>query len=75
MAWPLLKTIVPQKFHRIPRYPVIPLLSIYPYMAWLHPRSVQDRRVMVNVVHWRMEWQTTSVFLPGEPHERYEKGK
>ena len=47
MAWPLLKTIVPQKFHRIPRYPVIPLLSIYPYMAWLHPRSVQDRRVMV----------------------------
>ena len=21
------------------------------------------------------EWQTTSVFLPGEPHEQYEKGK
>ena len=22
-----------------------------------------------NVVHWRKEWQTTSVFLPWEPHE------
>ena len=28
-----------------------------------------------NVVHWRMEWQTTSVFLPWEPHEQYEKAK
>ena len=28
-----------------------------------------------NVVHWRREWQTTSVFLPWGPHERYEKGK
>ena len=26
-----------------------------------------------NVVHWRSEWQTTSVFLPWEPHEQYEK--
>ena len=26
-----------------------------------------------NVVHWRREWQTTSVFLPQEPHEQYEK--
>ena len=26
-----------------------------------------------NVVHWRREWQTTSVFLPWEPHEPYEK--
>ena len=25
------------------------------------------------VVHWRREWQTTSVFLPWEPHEQYEK--
>jgi len=24
------------------------------------------------VVHWRREWQTTSGFLPGEPHEQYE---
>ena len=28
-----------------------------------------------NVVHWRREWQTTSVFLPWEPHEHYEKVK
>ena len=26
-----------------------------------------------NVVHWRREWQTTSVFLPWEPCEEYEK--
>jgi len=29
----------------------------------------------LNVVHWRREWQTTSVFLPWEPHEHYEKAK
>ena len=28
-----------------------------------------------NVVHWRREWQTTSVFLPWEPHEQYGKAK
>ena len=28
-----------------------------------------------NVVHWRREWQTTSVFLPWEPHEQYERTK
>ena len=25
------------------------------------------------MVHWRREWQTTSVFLPCEPHEQYER--
>ena len=25
--------------------------------------------------HWRKEWQTTSIFLPWEPHEQYEKAK
>ena len=28
-----------------------------------------------NVAHWRREWETTSVFLPWELHEQYEKGK
>ena len=28
-----------------------------------------------NVVHWRMEWHITSVFLPWEPHEQYAKAK
>ena len=28
-----------------------------------------------NMVHWRRGWQTTSVFLPWEPHEQYEKAK
>ena len=27
------------------------------------------------MTHWRREWKTTSVFLPSEPHERYEKAK
>ena len=27
------------------------------------------------VVHWRRQWQTTSVFLPWEPHEQYEETK
>ena len=27
------------------------------------------------MVHWRREWQTTSVFSPLEPHEQYEKAK
>ena len=31
--------------------------------------------VWQNVVHWRREWQTTSVFLPWEPHEQYKKAK
>ena len=43
MVWPLLKTVIPQKFHRITHYTVIPLLSMYLYMAWLRPRSIQDR--------------------------------
>ena len=25
--------------------------------------------------YWRREWQITSVFLPQEPHEQYEKAK
>ena len=28
-----------------------------------------------NVIHWRRQWQTTSVFLPSEPHEQYQKAK
>ena len=27
------------------------------------------------MVHWRREWQTTSVFSPWEPHEQYERQK
>ena len=32
-------------------------------------------RVLTNMAHWRREWQTTSLFLPWEPHEQYEKAK
>ena len=27
------------------------------------------------MVHWRMEWETTSLYLPWEPHEQYNKAK
>ena len=41
-----------------------------------HPRWMgHGSEVWQNVVHWRREWQTTSVFLPWEPHEQYEKAK
>ena len=44
------------------------------HAVWGHPRwwghGGEDWQ---NVVHWRREWQTTSVFLPWEPHEQYQK--
>ena len=27
------------------------------------------------MIHWRRDWHATSVFLPWEPHEQYEKAK
>ena len=46
------------------------------HAVWCHPRWTGHRgEVWQNVVHWRREWQTTSVFLPWEPHEQYEKAK
>ena len=41
-----------------------------------HPRwAGHGGEVWQNVVHWRRERQTTSVFLPWKPHEQYEKAK
>ena len=34
-----------------------------------------DGELWQNMVYWRREWQTTSVFLPWEPHEQNEKAK
>ena len=46
------------------------------HAMWGHPRQAgHGGEVWQNVVHWRREWQTTSVFLPWESHERYEKAK
>ena len=43
---------------------------------WGHPRQAgHGGEVWQNVVHWRREWQTTSVFLPWEPHEQYENAE
>ena len=38
-------------------------------------RTRHGRKFWQNVVHWRREWQTTSVFLPWEPLEQSEKAK
>ena len=44
------------------------------HVLWGHPKSAgHGGEVWQNVVHWRREWATTSVFLPWEPHEQYEK--
>ena len=46
------------------------------HAVWSHPGwAGHGGEVWQNVVHWRREWQTTSVFLPWEPHEQYEKEK
>ena len=46
------------------------------HAMWGHPRwTGHGAEVWQNVVHWRREWQTTSVFLPWEPHEQYERQK
>ena len=44
------------------------------HAMWGHPRrSGPGAEIWQNVVHWRREWQTTSLFLPWEPHGQYEK--
>ena len=44
--------------------------------SWGYPRWMgHGGEFWQNVVHWRREWRTTSVFLPWEPHEQYEKAK
>ena len=46
------------------------------HAVWGHPRwAGHGGEGWQNVVQWRREWHTTSVFLPWEPHERYEKAK
>ena len=46
------------------------------HALWGHQRWVgHGGEVWQNVVHWRKQWQTTSIFLPWEPHEQHEKAK
>ena len=46
------------------------------HAMWGYPRwAGHGGEIWQNVVHWRREWQTTSLFLPWEPHEQYEKAK
>ena len=63
--------------------PVILIVLPYSMKLWAIPcRTTQDRWVMVESSNkmWstgedRREWQATSVFLPWEPYEQYEKAK
>ena len=46
------------------------------HAMWGHPgQAGHGGEVRQNVVHWRKEWQTTSVFLPQEAQGQYEKAK
>ena len=46
------------------------------HAMWGYPRWMcHGGEVWQNVVHWRREWQTVSVFLPWEPQEQYDKQK
>ena len=41
-----------------------------------HPRQRgHSGEFWQNVIHWRRKWQTTSVYLPWEPHELYKRTK
>ena len=48
-----------------------------PSSRWCHPsHPLSPFPPTFNLFQcWRGEWQTTSVFLPWEPHEQYEKAK
>ena len=46
------------------------------HAVWGHPRQkCHGGEVWQNVVHWRREWQTTSVFFSWESYEQYERQK
>ena len=45
-------------------------------LIWPNPKQTgHGGEFWQNMVLWRREWQTTSVFLPWVPHEYYEKAK
>ena len=52
--------------------PGFPVLQYLPGFAQL---MSAESVMLSNVVHCRREWQITSVFLPPEPHEQYERAK
>ena len=57
-------------------YSLVQLNETISHAMWGHLRRMDHGgEFWHNVVHWRREWQTTSLFLPWEPHEAYEKAK
>ena len=53
---------VPPSMFIVPA-PLLPFQNIFIFYFWQ------------NVVHWRREWRTTSVFFPWAPNEQYERWK
>ena len=49
--------------------------GVSPHHCPSWPWMLNGGEVWQNVVHWRREWQATSIFLPWEPHKQYEKAK
>ena len=45
--------------------------SVQGHLRWMG----HSKEFWQNAVHWRRKWQPTPVFLPWEPHGRYEKAK
>ena len=55
-----------------------PCLTQWNYKpCYVKPPKVDGsgREFWQNVVHWRMKWQTTSVFLPWKPHDSMKRQK
>ena len=50
-------------------------LKLKPYLVGPPRQTDHGEEFWQNMVHWKMEWQTTSAFLPWELHEQYEKSK
>ena len=44
-------------------------VMLCPHDVQGYPRQIgHSEEFWQNMVHWRRKWQTTTVFLPGEPH-------
>ena len=50
-------------------------MKLWAHHAGPPKKKSHGGKLWQNMIYWRREWQTTSVFLPQEPHEQYEKAK
>ena len=50
-------------------------IKLWAHHAGPPKKKSHGGKLWQNMIYWRREWQTTSVFLPQELHEQYEKAK